>query len=120
MIKTVAVGTAASHTAATAVEFALERASRYEAKIVFLSQFDQDSLIKETYRLGAHAFVTKDCDPADLADAVVEAAAERGLLLLKCGIYSNCIRVLTPLVISDAELDEALSVWEEALDAAYA
>jgi 4-aminobutyrate aminotransferase/(S)-3-amino-2-methylpropionate transaminase len=54
---------------------------------------------------------------ADLASAIVEAAAERGLLLLKCGIYSNCIRVLTPLVISDAELDEALSVWEQALDA---
>jgi 4-aminobutyrate aminotransferase/(S)-3-amino-2-methylpropionate transaminase len=54
---------------------------------------------------------------ADLASAIVEAAAERGLLLLKCGIYSNCIRVLTPLVISDAELDEALGVWEEALDA---
>ena len=54
---------------------------------------------------------------AELASAVVEAAAERGLLLLKCGTYSNCIRVLTPLVISDAELDEALGVWEQALDA---
>ena len=54
---------------------------------------------------------------ADLASAVVEAAAERGLLLLKCGIYSNCIRVLTPLVISDAELDEALGAWDQALDA---
>jgi two-component system invasion response regulator UvrY len=43
------------------------------AKIVFLSQFDQDSLIKETYRIGAHAFVTKDCDPADLAAAVLQA-----------------------------------------------
>jgi two-component system, NarL family, invasion response regulator UvrY len=43
------------------------------AKIVFLSQFDQDSLIKETYRIGAHAFVTKDCDPADLASAVRHA-----------------------------------------------
>lgn len=43
------------------------------AKIVFLSQFDQDSLIKETYRLGAHAFVTKDCDPDDLAEAVRHA-----------------------------------------------
>jgi two-component system invasion response regulator UvrY len=43
------------------------------AKVVFLSQFDQDSLIKETYRLGAHAFVTKDCDPADLATAVRQA-----------------------------------------------
>ena len=45
------------------------------AKIVFLSQFDQDSLIKETYRIGAHAFVTKDCDPADLAMAVQHAHA---------------------------------------------
>jgi DNA-binding NarL/FixJ family response regulator len=44
-----------------------------QAKIVFLSQFDQDSLIKETYRMGAHAFVTKDCDPADLAEAVRQA-----------------------------------------------
>src|SRR5437763_2522015 len=57
---------------------------------------------------------------ADLASAVVEAAAERGLLLLKSGIYSNCIRVLTPLVISDGELDEALDVWEQALDASLA
>jgi 4-aminobutyrate aminotransferase / (S)-3-amino-2-methylpropionate transaminase / 5-aminovalerate transaminase len=58
---------------------------------------------------------TKEPD-ADAATAVVEAAAERGLLLLKSGIYSNCIRVLTPLVLTDAELDEALGVWEEALD----
>jgi 4-aminobutyrate aminotransferase/(S)-3-amino-2-methylpropionate transaminase len=57
-------------------------------------------------------------DPApEVASAVVEAAAARGLLLLKSGIYSNCIRVLVPLVISDAELDEALDVWEDALSA---
>ena len=54
----------------------------------------------------------------ELATKVVEAAAERGLLLLKSGIYSNCIRVLVPLVISDAQLDEALGVWEDALDSA--
>lgn len=46
-----------------------------KAKIIFLSQFDQDSLIKETYRLGARAFVTKDCAPADLALAVTRAQA---------------------------------------------
>jgi 4-aminobutyrate aminotransferase / (S)-3-amino-2-methylpropionate transaminase / 5-aminovalerate transaminase len=57
---------------------------------------------------------------ADLATKVVEAAAERGLLLLKSGIYSNCIRVLVPLVITDAQLDEALGVWEDALDSALA
>ncbi len=52
----------------------------------------------------------------ELASGVVEAAAERGLLLLKSGIYSNCIRVLVPLVITDAQLDEALAVWEQALE----
>jgi 4-aminobutyrate aminotransferase / (S)-3-amino-2-methylpropionate transaminase / 5-aminovalerate transaminase len=53
---------------------------------------------------------------ADLTDAVVDAALERGLLLLTCGIYGNCIRVLVPLVITDAELDEALGVWEDSLE----
>ncbi len=57
---------------------------------------------------------TKEPAP-ELATAVAEEAARRGLLLLKSGIYSNCIRVLAPLVIADAELDEALDVWEEAL-----
>jgi 4-aminobutyrate aminotransferase / (S)-3-amino-2-methylpropionate transaminase / 5-aminovalerate transaminase len=57
---------------------------------------------------------TKDPAP-ELASAVVEAASAGGLLLLKSGIYSNCIRVLVPLVITDAELDEALAVWEDAL-----
>ena len=57
---------------------------------------------------------SKEPNP-ELASAVVEAAAERGLLLLKSGIYSNCIRVLCPLVLTDAELDEALEVWEDAL-----
>jgi 4-aminobutyrate aminotransferase/(S)-3-amino-2-methylpropionate transaminase len=60
---------------------------------------------------------SKEPNP-ELATAVVEAATERGLLLLKSGIYSNCIRVLCPLVLTDAELDEALEVWEDALAAA--
>ncbi len=60
---------------------------------------------------------TKDPAP-ELATAIVEAAADRGLLLLKSGIYSNCIRVLAPLVLTEAELDEALGVWEQALETA--
>jgi 4-aminobutyrate aminotransferase/(S)-3-amino-2-methylpropionate transaminase len=55
---------------------------------------------------------------ADTASRVVDEAFARGLLLLKAGVKLNCIRVLVPLVISDAELDEALGVWEEALEAA--
>jgi 4-aminobutyrate aminotransferase/(S)-3-amino-2-methylpropionate transaminase len=64
-----------------------------------------------------HDRASKDPAP-ELASAVVEEAARNGLLLLKSGIYSNCIRVLLPLVITDAELDEALGVWEQALEAA--
>ncbi|MBK6616253.1 MAG: response regulator transcription factor [Ottowia sp.] len=43
------------------------------ANVIFLSQFDQDSLIKEAYQLGGRAFLTKDCNPADLAAAVARA-----------------------------------------------
>jgi 4-aminobutyrate aminotransferase / (S)-3-amino-2-methylpropionate transaminase / 5-aminovalerate transaminase len=53
----------------------------------------------------------------ELARAVVEAALARGLLLITCGVYGNCIRVLAPLVITDIELDEALGAWEDALAA---
>ncbi len=52
----------------------------------------------------------------DLAKAVIDAALERGLILLKAGTFGNCIRVLCPLTIEDAVLDEALGVWEEALE----
>ena len=53
----------------------------------------------------------------ELAQGVIDEALQRGLLLLKAGTYGNCISVLCPLVITDAELDEALAVWEEALAA---
>jgi 4-aminobutyrate aminotransferase/(S)-3-amino-2-methylpropionate transaminase len=62
-----------------------------------------------------HDRETKNPAP-ELAAAILEAAAARGLLLLKSGIYSNSIRVLVPFVIGDAELDEALGVWEQALE----
>jgi 4-aminobutyrate aminotransferase/(S)-3-amino-2-methylpropionate transaminase len=52
------------------------------------------------------------------ASRVVQEALARGLLLLKAGVHGNCIRVLVPLVVTDAELDEALGAWEEALEAA--
>jgi 4-aminobutyrate aminotransferase / (S)-3-amino-2-methylpropionate transaminase / 5-aminovalerate transaminase len=75
--------------------------------------------------LGAMLAIELVRDPAtlepapELATAVCEHAAAHGLLLLKAGIYSNCVRVLLPLVITDAQLDEALEVWEHALEAAF-
>src|ERR671910_1027192 len=52
----------------------------------------------------------------ELVQAVIDAALQRGLLLLKAGVQGSAIRVLCPLVLTDAELDEALAVWEEALE----
>jgi 4-aminobutyrate aminotransferase/(S)-3-amino-2-methylpropionate transaminase len=62
---------------------------------------------------------TKAPAPA-LTARVADEAFARGLLLLTCGVHGNCIRVLVPLVVTDAELEEALGVWEEALEAALA
>ena len=47
--------------------------------------------------------------------AIVDAAFERGLLLLSCGLYGNVIRLLPPLTIADEELDEGLDLLDEAL-----
>jgi len=59
---------------------------------------------------------TKEPAP-ELTTAVIEEALRRGLILLKAGVYGNCIRVLCPLTIDDGELDEGLDVWEDALGA---
>jgi 4-aminobutyrate aminotransferase/(S)-3-amino-2-methylpropionate transaminase len=71
--------------------------------------------IREVRGLGSMLAI--ELTDAELASAVVQAALERGLLLLKAGVTGNAIRVLVPLVIGDAELDEALDAWEQALDA---
>jgi 4-aminobutyrate aminotransferase/(S)-3-amino-2-methylpropionate transaminase len=51
-----------------------------------------------------------------LAREIVQAALGEGLLLLRAGVHSNCIRVLLPLTIQDAELEEALDAWNRALE----
>ena len=76
--------------------------------------------------LGAMLAIELVHDPASkepaaaLAAAVIEAALERGLILLKAGIAGNCIRVLCPLTIEDAVLEEALATWEDTLAAVLA
>jgi 4-aminobutyrate aminotransferase/(S)-3-amino-2-methylpropionate transaminase len=72
--------------------------------------------------LGSMLAMELVADPAtrkpakELAHRVTEEAFQRGLLLITCGVYGNCIRVLVPLVLSDAELEEALGAWEAALE----
>jgi 4-aminobutyrate aminotransferase/(S)-3-amino-2-methylpropionate transaminase len=57
---------------------------------------------------------TKEPAP-ELVEAVIGEALQRGLLLLRAGVDGSCIRVLCPLTTSDAELDDGLRAWEEAL-----
>jgi 4-aminobutyrate aminotransferase/(S)-3-amino-2-methylpropionate transaminase len=54
----------------------------------------------------------------DATARVVHEAAQRGLILIKAGLYSNCIRLLMPLMIPEEQLHEGLDVLEAALCAA--
>lgn len=56
----------------------------------------------------------------DRAKAIVDAAFERGLLLLACGLYGNVIRLLPPLTIAEDELEEGLGLLGDALAATAA
>ena len=47
---------------------------------------------------------------------IVAAALQEGLLLLTAGQYSNVIRVLMPLSITDEELEEGLSILGRVVD----
>jgi 4-aminobutyrate aminotransferase / (S)-3-amino-2-methylpropionate transaminase / 5-aminovalerate transaminase len=73
--------------------------------------------------LGAMLAIELVHDPAtrepapELAVAVIDAALERGVILLKAGTAGNCIRVLCPLTIEEPVLEEALDAWEDALAA---
>ncbi|MBI4373417.1 MAG: aminotransferase class III-fold pyridoxal phosphate-dependent enzyme, partial [Deltaproteobacteria bacterium] len=51
----------------------------------------------------------------ELAAAVVQKAASNGVLLLTAGLYGNVIRFLSPLSITDEQLEEGLDIVEECL-----
>jgi 4-aminobutyrate aminotransferase/(S)-3-amino-2-methylpropionate transaminase len=52
----------------------------------------------------------------ELVEAAIKRACERGLLLLRAGLYSNVIRTLVPLTITDAQLGEGLDILEGSID----
>lgn len=52
---------------------------------------------------------------AEFTKRVQTRALERGLLLLVCGVYSNVVRFLFPLTITQPVFDEALAILEEVL-----
>ncbi|MFH1908463.1 MAG: aminotransferase class III-fold pyridoxal phosphate-dependent enzyme, partial [Chloroflexota bacterium] len=60
---------------------------------------------------------TNEGKPADKAfvKSVIHACEERGLLLLSCGTYDNVIRWIPPLIVSERQIDDAVSIFAEAL-----
>ncbi|MDQ0217954.1 4-aminobutyrate aminotransferase/(S)-3-amino-2-methylpropionate transaminase [Peribacillus cavernae] len=50
-----------------------------------------------------------------LVQQILERCHENGLVLMSAGLHSNVIRLLTPLVITEEQLDEGFEVLEEAI-----
>jgi len=59
----------------------------------------------------------KTKEPATaLTKQLINRCRERGLLMISAGTYSNIIRPLMPLVITDEQLEKGLSIVEESLN----
>ncbi|HRD35151.1 MAG TPA: 4-aminobutyrate--2-oxoglutarate transaminase [Rhodocyclaceae bacterium] len=82
--------------------------------------------VAEVRGLGAMVAIEfcHDGDPhrpnAELTKAVVAEALSRGLLLLSCGSYANVLRLMVPLTIEHAVLDEGLDILAASIDAVIA
>ncbi len=46
---------------------------------------------------------------------ILARALSHGLIVMRAGLYANCIRLLVPLIISDEQLDEGLDILVECL-----
>jgi len=51
----------------------------------------------------------------DETNMLAQECLKRGLIAIRAGLFSNCIRLLPPLNISDDEIDEGMAVMREAL-----
>jgi 4-aminobutyrate aminotransferase/(S)-3-amino-2-methylpropionate transaminase len=51
----------------------------------------------------------------DFAMAVIKKSVANGVILIRAGLYSNCIRFLPPIVITDEQLNEGLDIIEHAI-----
>jgi 4-aminobutyrate aminotransferase / (S)-3-amino-2-methylpropionate transaminase / 5-aminovalerate transaminase len=56
---------------------------------------------------------------AEETKQITQYCYEHGVITISAGSYGNVIRLLMPLVITDAQMDEALDVLEGAFKAVY-
>jgi 4-aminobutyrate aminotransferase len=61
---------------------------------------------------------TKEPD-AEMTASILAFAEKRGLILLSCGTAANVVRLLSPLTIPDAVLEEGLGILSAALNDAF-
>jgi 4-aminobutyrate aminotransferase/(S)-3-amino-2-methylpropionate transaminase len=101
----------------------LTRAEQIGKKVLekFLEFKEIYSIIGDVRGLGAMVgmeLVTdrKTKEPATtLTKQLVTICRDKGLLMISAGTYSNIIRPLMPLVITDEQLERGLSIIEESL-----
>lgn len=58
--------------------------------------------------------ITKEPDK-ELTTRILQEAHQQGVIVMGAGLYSNVIRILSPLVITDEQLAEGLDVLEQAV-----
>jgi 4-aminobutyrate aminotransferase/(S)-3-amino-2-methylpropionate transaminase len=86
----------------------------------FLKLQEKYSLVGDVRGLGGMVAMelvkdrtTKEPD-SHAASAILTAAHQRGLVLIKAGMYDNVLRVLVPLCVTDAQLKQGLDIFEDA------
>jgi 4-aminobutyrate aminotransferase/(S)-3-amino-2-methylpropionate transaminase len=86
-------------------------------------RFDHPDRVGDIRALGAMVALElvhagdPDRPDAVLAKALCAKAVESGLILLSCGVRGNVIRILTPLTIDFAHLDEGLDILQRSFKA---
>jgi 4-aminobutyrate aminotransferase len=64
-------------------------------------------------------FAAPDGSPdTETAARAQRAAADAGLLLLTCGAHNNVVRMIPALVVDEAQVDEAVDLWAQAVEVA--
>jgi 4-aminobutyrate aminotransferase / (S)-3-amino-2-methylpropionate transaminase / 5-aminovalerate transaminase len=62
---------------------------------------------------------TKEPVPVETTTAILRTALENGVIAIPAGTYGNVVRLLPPLTIEDALLDDGLDVLEAAVDSTF-
>jgi len=82
---------------------------------------DKFEAVTDVRGLGAMLAIelSKNNDPAkpdaELATGLIKVCEQKGLIIISAGTFGNCIRILSPLTISENLLNKGLDILEEAL-----